>query len=91
MNLKVRLIIEGKVHGVFFRDSARKKAIELGVNGWIKNNSDGSVEAVIEGEEHRVEEMIAWCHEGPPAANVTKVTKTEEKHVEGFSSFSIYY
>ena len=90
MKLRVRLIVEGKVQGVWFRDSARKKAVELGVNGWIKNNYDGSVEAVIEGEEHKVREMIAWCHEGPPAANVTKVTKTEEDQMEGFSSFSIY-
>ena len=89
--MNVRLIIEGKVHGVFFRDSARRKALELGLNGWIKNNSDGSVEAVIDGEEHKVREMIAWCHEGPPAANVTKVTITEEDHMESFSSFSIYY
>ena len=89
--MKVRLIIEGKVHGVFFRDSARRKALELGLNGWIRNNSDGSVETVIEGEEHKVRKMIAWCHEGPPAANVTKVTITEEDHMEVFSSFSIHY
>jgi len=88
--LRVRLIIEGKVQGVWFRESARRMAVALGVNGWIKNNYDGSVEAIIDGEEHKVREMIAWCHEGPPAANVTKVTKTEEDHIESFSSFSIY-
>ena len=91
MDLRVRLIIEGKVQGVWFRDSALKKAVELGVNGWIKNNPNGSVEAVIEGKDHKVREMITWCHKGPPAANVTKVIKTEEDHMDNYSYFSIRF
>ncbi len=66
-------IIRGKVQGVFFRGSAREKAEELGVRGEVKNLPDGSVWLVAEGEEEAVNELIAWCYEGPLRAEVQEV------------------
>ena len=57
--------ISGQVQGVFFRDSTRQKAEELGLAGWVKNLPDGRVEAVFEGPAEKVREMIRWCEEGP--------------------------
>ncbi|MCL4449142.1 MAG: acylphosphatase [Actinobacteria bacterium] len=71
--MRKRVIISGKVQGVFFRDFCRRKAIELQITGWVRNNSDGTVEAVFEGEPQDVEKIVLWCHKGPPRAVVTKV------------------
>ncbi len=65
--------ISGQVQGVFFRDSTRQKAEELGLAGWVKNLSDGSVEAVFEGPSGKVREMVSWCEEGPRNASVEDV------------------
>ena len=76
-HIRVRLIIEGRVQGVWFRDSTRRKAWELGVYGWVKNRFDGSVEVLAEGPEANVRELIEWCHHGPPHAAVSSVDETE--------------
>jgi acylphosphatase len=65
--------ISGQVQGVFFRDSTRQKAEELGLAGWVKNLPDGRVEAVFEGPPERVREMVRWCEEGPRNASVEDV------------------
>ncbi len=65
--------ISGQVQGVFFRDSTRQKAEELGLAGWVKNLPDGRVEAIFEGQPERVREMIGWCEEGPQQASVENV------------------
>jgi acylphosphatase len=65
--------ISGQVQGVFFRDSTRQKAGELGLAGWVKNLPDGRVEAVFEGPSDRVREMVRWCEEGPRNASVEDV------------------
>jgi acylphosphatase len=65
--------ISGRVQGVFFRDSTRQKAEELGLAGWVKNLPDGRVEAVFEGPSERVREMVRWCEEGPRNASVEDV------------------
>ena len=70
---KLHLIISGKVQGVFFRDSTTSKAKEFGVNGWVKNNSDGTVEALYEGEEENLKQLLEFCKKGPEMANVEKV------------------
>ena len=67
------LYITGRVQGVFYRASAQQEAMRLGLTGEIRNLPDGCVEAVVEGPKDRVEEFIAWCKEGPPAANVENV------------------
>lgn len=88
---RVRLVIEGRVQGVFFRDSTRRKAIELGVRGWVKNRSDGTVEALAEGDEDDVASLIVWCHEGPPHARVDRVIETREKWLDEFDSFDVVF
>jgi len=70
--------ISGQVQGVFFRDSTRQKAEELGLAGWVKNLPNGRVEAVFEGPSERVREMIRWCEEGPQNASVEEVDKDFE-------------
>ena len=73
----VNLLIKGKVQGVFYRASARDKAVELGITGWVKNTQDGNVEIVASGGKESLKEFIEWCHEGPSRAKVTAVTVTE--------------
>ncbi len=76
--LCVRLRIRGRVQGVFYRDSTRREAQRLGLRGWVRNRSDGSVEAVALGPPERIAALIDWCHEGPPLARVAEVAVTEE-------------
>lgn len=70
MKITKHLRIHGRVQGVYFRESMRQQAIELGVAGWVRNRSDGTVEAMVQGETSRVEQMIAWARNGPPSAEV---------------------
>jgi acylphosphatase len=88
---RVHLIIEGRVQGVFFRESTRKKAISLGLTGWVRNVPDGTVEAVAEGPGEKVRDFVDWCHKGPPAARVDKVYKTPDKYQGEFSFFDVTY
>jgi acylphosphatase len=80
------LEIAGRVQGVFFRDSLRREAEQRGVAGWARNTSDGTVEAMLEGEAGAVERVIAWCREGPSRADVSdvRVSEREPEGVEGF-------
>jgi len=90
-NIRVRLIVEGRVQGVWFRDSTRTQAKNLGVNGWVKNRSDGSVEVLAEGPEDGVEKLIEWCHEGPSYARVGRVEVTREEWQGEFKTFDIVF
>lgn len=74
---RVTLRIEGKVQGVFFRESARIEASRLGLTGWVRNRSDGAVEAVAEGAPESLEEFIRWCHRGPQQARVMGVERAD--------------
>lgn len=65
--------VSGSVQGVFFRDSTRRKAEDLGLAGWVKNLPDGRVEAVFEGPSESVREMVGWCESGPSQADVEDV------------------
>jgi acylphosphatase len=80
--------VTGLVQGVFFRAWARDEAQALGVSGWIRNCSDGSVEALLEGEAEAIEELIDLLREGPPGAQVEDV-EIEEADREGLSSFEV--
>lgn len=64
------LRIRGRVQGVFYRESMRQRAAELGVTGWVRNRSDGSVEALVQGDAPNVERLIDWARSGPPDARV---------------------
>lgn len=85
--VRARVMISGKVQGVFFRASAEDEARSRGLGGWVRNTPGGQVEAVFEGEKAAVEAIIAWCHRGPSAARVTGVTVTweEPRGERGFS------
>jgi acylphosphatase len=75
---RVRVMISGRVQGVFFRVSCAERAEELGLSGWVRNASAGGVEAVFEGEDAGIDAMLAWCREGPPYAKVDHVAIAEE-------------
>ncbi|MGB9761499.1 MAG: acylphosphatase [Caldimicrobium sp.] len=88
---RVRVLISGKVQGVFFRAYTKEEADKLGVKGWVRNLPDGRVEALFEGEDEAVNEMIKWCHKGSPSSKVTKVEVFEEPYVGEFKDFKIRY
>lgn len=90
-NKRVRLIIKGRVQGVWFRDSTRREAARLGVFGWVKNRPDGHVEALMEGPEDKVKLLVDWCHHGPPNAHVSSVDETPEACEGTYDSFEIVY
>lgn len=83
------VVVHGAVQGVFFRDSCRREADRLGVAGWIRNEPDGTVAGHFEGAADAVEQLVRWCHDGPPHARVQRVdvVASEPKDVEGFASF----
>jgi acylphosphatase len=72
-----KVVVSGRVQGVFFRDSARREAGRLGITGWVRNRSDGKVEAHVEGASDAVSQLVRWCQEGPRHADVDDVTVTE--------------
>ena len=83
-----RVNVHGDVQGVFFRDTCRRKAAERGVAGWVRNNPDGTVEAVFEGDPDAVRALVDWCGRGPRGAAVASVDETTEDP-EGLSGFEI--
>jgi acylphosphatase len=86
--IRRRVIVHGRVQGVFFRDSVRERARAHGVSGWICNRSDGAVEAVLEGRPDHVERVVRFCKIGPRQASVDQIDVTEEQP-EGLSGFEI--
>ncbi len=88
---RVRVVIKGRVQGVYFRAYTRDAAIEAGVAGWVRNLVDGRVEALFEGEADRVDRMIAWCHRGSPMSRVEAVDVHEEVYVGDQDRFDISY
>ena len=81
----LHLHIYGRVQGVGFRESMRRQAERLGINGWVHNCADGSVETVIAGDETAIAAMLNWCHAGPPLAQVRKVEHmVTDAHFSGF-------
>ena len=84
----VRLAITGRVQGVGFRESMRVVAQALEINGWVRNCEDGSVEAITQGNEFAIEQLVAWCHNGPPGANVKFVNADLVESSETFIAFT---
>jgi acylphosphatase len=88
MSVRRRVVVHGRVQGVFFRDSTRREAESAGVAGWAVNRADGAVEAVFEGDEEGVSRLVDFCRRGPRRAEVSGVDVTEEEP-EGLSGFEI--
>jgi acylphosphatase len=86
--ITLHLSITGRVQAVGFRESMRMIAHALNVTGWVRNRADGSVEATVQGEEPAVEQLVAWCHNGPPGANVKYVDARLLETSETFIAFS---
>lgn len=85
---RLRIRVTGKVQGVFYRASTQAKAKELGLNGWVKNDQDGSVLIEAEGEDQKLDKLVNWCQQGPGAAQVNNVDTTEIQP-EGINNFEI--
>lgn len=80
---QARIIVDGRVQGVFYRHSTRQTARSLEISGWVKNLPDGSVEILADGPEHAVKKLIEWCHKGPPNAVVNNVSVEWETDYNG--------
>jgi acylphosphatase len=83
-----RILVAGRVQGVWFRESCREQAVALGVTGWVRNLADGRVEAVLEGPAAAVERVVQWCHDGPSRAHVERVVIRVEDPI-GESGFHV--
>lgn len=83
--MATHLIITGTVQGIGYRESMRREAEQLGVNGWVRNRRDGTVEALIDGNPDAVRQLIAWAHNGPRGARISgvKVTGADEDMTTG--------
>ena len=88
---RIRIFVTGKVQGVFFRQALKVMAKKNNVFGWVKNLKDGRVEAVLEGEEEKVNRLIEWSHGGPANARVEDVEIRNEKFTGEFSKFDVMY
>jgi len=86
---RTHVYVSGTVQGVFFRHYTRERALELGITGWVRNLPNGRVEAVFEGEDEAVGEMIAFCRTGPSGADVTSVEIKEENWTGEFKGFVV--
>ena len=86
--IRRRVVVHGLVQGVFFRDSVRGLARAAGVQGWVRNTPDGTVEAVFEGEPEAVERLVAFCRQGPRGARVDSLVVSPEEP-EGLRGFAI--
>jgi acylphosphatase len=86
--MRKRVVVHGRVQGVFFRDSTRQRAHAAGVAGWVANRPDGTVEAVLEGDADAVEALVRWLQEGPRGADVERV-EVEDGEPEGLTGFDV--
>ena len=90
-NVRAHTIISGRVQGVWFRMETKKAADRIGVNGWVKNLPDGTVEALFEGPKVKVDDVLSWCWQGPPLAKVSNVVIDWETHTGEFAGFEVTY
>jgi acylphosphatase len=83
-----RVVVSGRVQGVFFRDTLRRRADAAGVAGWVENRADGAVEAIFEGDAEAVDQLVDFCRRGPSRAEVDSVEVTGEEP-EGLTGFDV--
>jgi acylphosphatase len=86
--IRYRVLVSGRVQGVYFRDTCRRRALEHGVSGWVRNLPDGRVEAVFEGPADGVHRLVEWMHHGPGPALITDVV-TRAEQPEGLRTFCV--
>jgi acylphosphatase len=91
MKVRAHVFVSGTVQGVFFRSETKRKADLYGVKGWVRNLSDGRVEAVFEGDEEAVKALVEFCKRGPSGARVTNVDLMWETFAGEFVGFKIKY
>ena len=91
MKTRAHIFVTGTVQGVYFRQNTKQEADQNGVRGWVRNLPDGRVEAVFEGDHASVNEVIKWCHAGPPNAKVSDVSIKFEGYTGEFPDFTISY
>lgn len=89
--LRVHAIITGGVQGVFFRVETKYAAERFNVTGWVRNKRDGSVEAVMEGDEDQVNALLSWCQDGPPRSRVDNVVVIRQDYTGEFETFDVTY
>jgi acylphosphatase len=88
--VRAHVFVSGNVQGVFFRQETRNRARSRGLTGWVKNLPDGRVEAVYEGPEDAVDQMVEWCRSGPRWAEVTDV-EVDREEPEGLEGFEVRF
>lgn len=88
---RVRIVVSGRVQGVFFRASTRSAARRLDLAGWVRNREDGSVEITAEGERDNLNELVRWCRKGPEDARVDEVEVEWEEDLSEFEAFTIEF
>jgi acylphosphatase len=86
---RIHLIVRGRVQGVYFRAASQREARRLGISGWVRNRSDGSVEICAEGDEDAIKELSNWAHRGPSAARVDTVDVRWRGYTGEFAEFAI--
>ena len=89
MNARAHVFVIGRVQGVFFRVETSSEAIKRNVAGWVRNTSEGRVEAIFEGEKADVEQLVNFCRRGPPGSRVTEIDVHWETYTGEFNSFKI--
>ncbi len=91
MDKCIRIIVSGKVQGVFFRASTRDQASTLGIAGFVRNLYDGRVEIVAQGKPEQLDNFVAWCAQGPPGADVTDCNIAEYTSPNAYRDFEVRY
>ena len=89
MKTRAHIFVSGRVQGVFFRVETRYEATKRNVTGWVRNTSDGKVEAIFEGKNEDVETLVAFCKSGPSGAQVTKIEVQRKEYSGDFIGFKI--
>ena len=90
-HVQIKVVISGRVQGVFFRQETCKTALGFNLKGYVKNLANGSVEAVFQGKKSDVEKAIQWCHIGPALSVVNSVIKEEQQPLSDYSRFEVRY
>ncbi len=86
---RIQIVVRGRVQGVYFSATAQREANQLGLSGWVKKRRDGTVEMVVEGEEDRVKDFLAWAQSGPSTARVDEVETRWRSYTGEFTEFRI--